>query len=150
MSRCGHHGTEASEGDSWDRPSAPWRRSRSTAAMKMARFELPHGCCGHFSKFGGCINNSGRPHVGLGPGNPDPPEHRTLPANSTQSRHRLDGSPRLRVKSAARKSRDRATSTERAAIILRWEEIAVPRGVSRKHETADDNGCSNSAANIFA
>jgi len=43
--------------------------------------------------------NRGRPHMRLGPGIPDPPEHRALLTNPTQSRHPLDASARLRVRS---------------------------------------------------
>ncbi len=43
--------------------------------------------------------NRGRPHMRLGPGIPDPPEHRILPTNSARDRHQLGGFARLRVKS---------------------------------------------------
>ena len=43
--------------------------------------------------------NRSRPHMGLGPGIPDPPEHRILPTNSACGRHQLGGLARLRVKS---------------------------------------------------
>jgi hypothetical protein len=43
--------------------------------------------------------NRSRPHMGLGPGIPDPPEHRILPRNSARGRHQIGGSARLRVKS---------------------------------------------------
>ena len=43
--------------------------------------------------------NRSRPHMGLGPGIPDPPGHRVPPRNSGRGRHHLGGSVRLRVKS---------------------------------------------------
>ena len=43
--------------------------------------------------------NRGRPHMCLGPGIPDPPEHRILPTNFARARHQVGGSARLRVKS---------------------------------------------------
>jgi hypothetical protein len=43
--------------------------------------------------------NRSRPHMGLGPGIPDPPEHRILPTNAARGRLQLGGCARLRVKS---------------------------------------------------
>jgi transposase InsO family protein len=43
--------------------------------------------------------NRSRPHMGLGPGIPDPPEHRILPTDSACIWHQLGGFARLRVKS---------------------------------------------------
>jgi len=43
--------------------------------------------------------NRGRPHMRLGPGIPDPPEHRTLLMKPKRSQHRLDAPAHLLVKS---------------------------------------------------
>jgi putative transposase len=43
--------------------------------------------------------NRSRPHMGLGPVIPDPPEHRIVPTNSARGRRQLGGFARLRVKS---------------------------------------------------